>query len=133
MIDTNDSDAPWNQNPPEPVAFTKRVGVYLTKEMKLHTTYYDEHVDCDGNPYFTDESDGTDFLEEFESEHHSIPELLDILAKQAELRIAELEYEIRLMDPTLSIRQQANEVKKWRTIIEECAGWKVEDIDIDDA
>lgn len=132
MIDTNDSDAPWNQRGPEPVAFTKRVGVYLTKEMRLHTTYYEEHVDCDGNLYVTDESDGTDFLKEFQSKHHSIPELLDILAKQAELRIAELECEIKLMDPTLSIHRQVNELKKWRTIIEECAGWKVEDIDIDD-
>lgn len=132
MIDTNDSNSPWNQNPPEPVAFTKRVGVYLTKEMRLHTTCYEEHVDCDGHWYATDESDGTDFLEEYEREHHSIPALLDILAKQAELRIAEIEREIKLMDPTLSIHRLVKEVTKWKAIIEECAGWKVEDIDIDD-
>ena len=90
-------------------------------------------MDCDGHWYATDESDGGDFLEEYKREHHSIPALLDILAKQAELRIAELEREIKRMDPMSSIHRQVNEVMKWRTIIEECAGWKVEDIDIDDA
>lgn len=132
MIETNDRNDPRNQTDTPPVAFDKKVIVTLSKEMPLHTIFYDEHIDCDGRTYYTDESDGTDYLEEFKSEHHSIPELLDILAKQATLRIAILEREIRLMDPTLSIRRQVNEVEKWRTIIEDCAGWKVEDVDYDD-
>lgn len=132
MIDTNDSNAPWNQSEPAPIAFTKKVGVYLSKVMPLHTTYYDEHVDCDGNHYVTDESDGTDFLEEFEFEHYSILELLDILKKEAEGHLKALDSLITHQYNNEAPEHILADKRKTESIIRDCSGWKVEDIDIDD-
>ena len=132
MIDTNDSDAPWNQREPEPVAFTKKVSVNISKVMPLHTTYYDEHVDCDGHWYATDESDGTDFLEEFKFGHHSIPELLDILKKEAEGHLKALNSLITHQYNNEAPEHILADKRKTESIIRDCSGWKEEDIDIDD-
>ena len=132
MIDTNDRNDPRNQPDTPPIAFDKKVTVSLSKEMPLHTIYYEEHLDCDGRGYYTDESDGTDFIEEFKSEHHSIPELLDLLKKEAEGRLKALNslitYQYNNEAPEFILADK----RKTESIIRDCSGWKIEDIDIDD-
>lgn len=132
MIDTNDSDAPWNQREPAPVSFDKKVNVYLSKEMELSTTYYEEHVDCDGNHYCTESRGETNWESEFKQEHMGIPELLEVLEKQAQIHMAEIERDIKHMDPFISPQSKLSEYRRWEKILKDCQGWKVEEIEIDD-
>lgn len=132
MIETNDRNDPRNQVDTPPIAFDKNVTVCLSKQMPLHTIYYEEHMDCDGNRYSTDNSDGTDFLEEFKNEHHSIPELLDILKKKAERHLEVLDSLITYQYNNEAPEYILADKRKTESIIRDCSGWKIEDIDIDD-
>lgn len=132
MIETNDSRDPRLQKEPDLVGFEKKVIVTLSKNMPLHTIYYEEHMDCDGHWYATDESDGTDFLEEFKSEHHSIQELLDILKKEAEGHLKALNNLITYQYNNEAPEHILADKRKTESIIRDCSGWKIEDIYIDD-
>ena len=131
MIETNDNDAPYNLKSPEPIRFDKRVNVYLSKEMKLYSTHYEDHVDCDGFGY-CEATEDSDFKEDFEQHHRNITELLDILAEQAKLRIGEIDFAIKRKEPGEDSSSAVAELNKWKNILEDCKGWKLEDMYIDD-
>lgn len=134
MVDTNDSNAPWNQKEPTPVGFMKVAIVTLSKEVELETIAYEDHIDCDGNGYFSEIPGETDWEQEFKDEHRTIPQLLEILEKRSEKELNGLKRFIK------HIERHNGEVpahilakmRELESIIKDCRGWRVEDIEIDD-
>jgi len=127
MIDSPyDSSAPYNQRDPEPVDFDKTVMVTMSKEMSLSTCYYEDHVDCDGNGYFTEIPGETDWEREFQDEHKTIPELLEIVGKYAKRNIARIDKVMKKCGSDTSRLQRKR--RYWSSILEDSQKWKVEEL-----
>lgn len=135
MIDNPyDSRDPRFEPDPIPVGFMKTVIVTLSKEVKLETTAYEDHIDCDGNGYCTEIVGETDWEQVFKDEHRTIPQLLELLEKECERKKQALERYFGVLEcqgekPT---KELLDKKRYWESVIEDCRNWKVDEIDIDD-
>lgn len=121
MIETNDRRDPRLRQEKSPVGFRKRVTVVISKVMTLHTTDYDEHVDCDGRSYCTERGDA-DWESEFKNEYMDVPELMKVLERLVNMRI-------NAMSPL----GKDDEHLKIERVIRDCRDWEVEGIEIEEA
>lgn len=127
MIDSPyDSSAPYNEQDPEPVGFDKTVMVTMSKEVELKTIYCEEHIDCDGHGYFTEMRGETDWEQEFQNEHKTISELLEIVGKYAKRNIARIDKVMKKCGSDSSRLQRKR--RYWSSILEDSQKWKVEEL-----
>lgn len=113
----HDPRAPWNQEDLPEVQVDRKFMVDLEKVVTITT---DDYIP-DGDDYYGMEPDfsDTDFNKEFETQYHSIPQLLAILKEYIEKDMENLP-------------ERSHKRKQLKELADECDGWVVTNVDNDE-
>lgn len=111
----NDPNAPWNEVEYPEEDFDMEVSVTLTRSATITTTQYDMYVDSeDGHTEY--ETDNIDWVDEYESQYWSVPELLDKMRG--------------LLDKWKPEKMERADKHLYERIMGESKGWEQEEMEV---
>ena len=111
----NDPNAPWNEVEYPERDFDMQVSITLTRSATITTTQYDAYVDEeDGHTYV--ETDNIDWVDEYEDQYWSVPELLDKMRG--------------LLDKWKPEKMCIRDKYLYKRIIDESTGWTQEEMEV---
>lgn len=123
-----DPNAPWNEveNPEE--EFNVTIVETLSKDVTIVTTNYNLEVDCDeGGCYRSCDTSDTNWKDEYKKEGcTAIETIIAVKTYLEEVRLEQLKDLSNCRNLTESERKELRVVKD---LIEQCSGWKQEEIE----
>ena len=123
----NDPRAPWNETENTPREFGVEVECYLTKQSSIESSDYDEYAEKDEDGTWISEvtTDDIEWESEWAEQHHSVTDLLDMLAMRLQNELDEAE-----ADKTLTSVERKRRVRRLRNLISECEGWEESELSV---
>ena len=113
----HDPNAPWNQSEPEPVSQDIEYSCTMRRTATVETTNYVPGTwekDEDGFGYRDgDDFSDTDWLSEYKEQYRTPLQLIELLRETAK----------ELAEGNIPEKRASF----WRSVIEECEGWELED------
>ena len=121
-------DAPWNQveNPEE--EFNVTIVETLSKDVTIFTTDYNLEVDCDEEGCYRNcDTSDTDWKDEYKKQGcTAIETLIAVKTYLEEVRLQQL---IDLSNCRNLTTEEQKELRVVKDLIEQCSGWKQEEIE----
>ena len=137
MMQSEERNAPWNQEDLPPVQVDCSVCYCMSKSLPVEVSNYKTSEDASGSLY--DEGtecffDDTDFIDEFNNDDKAIgiPTLLEELQRLCDEKIEQLRTEgIMLGDGEKNLQNKIiKEIKHYQTILNASRDWVVDDLDV---